>query len=252
MKIKIFGKEIDILVIIFAVLAVATVILLLRTYLPVEENLDEYKKTSSVVSAKEELPDNPINFDSLNKENPDVCGWIRVEGTDIDYPVMRSGANTEEDFYLTHDWHRETQKAGSIYIQQLNSADFSDKNTVIYGHNMKNGTMFGQVKRFKDKEFFDKNSKITVYTEGHILEYQIYASRTIDDNHIMYAYDFSTDEGFQGFISDTLSSSAKIHNVRTGTAVTVRDKIITLSTCTSNNSERLIVAAVLKSDTLTK
>ena len=111
---------------------------------------DEYKNVSSTVSTV--LPANPINFKAAQADNKDVCGWIQVPGIDvIDYPIMQSDAETDDNFYLDHDSNGNYRDYGSIYIQKLNHNDFSDPNTLIYGHDMLNGSMFGELRKFRDK-----------------------------------------------------------------------------------------------------
>ncbi len=238
-----------ILIISAVVFAIAAVLLVLQ-FLPLGEDYSGFKQ--SVTSTDENLPDNPIDFEALQAENPDVCAWIRLDNTVIDYPVLRSGLDTPEDFYLDHDMYGTKKRAGSIYIQQLNSPRFTDPNTLVYGHNMLNGTMFAVLKKFRNKQFFDENQTITVYTPGHIYTYTIFSAFVYDNRHILNSFNFYTEEGYGDFLKDCLDPPTFIKNVREGVEVTTDDRIITLSTCTSNDSERYLVAAVLTKDTRTK
>lgn len=251
---KTANKSRIILIIVFALILVITGAVLYKTYKPEKENFEEYKNEVEITTSdtKTELPENPIDFNALRQENPDVCAWIKFEDVDIDYPVLQSGENTAEDFYLNHDWHRNEKNSGALYVQKNNSPDFTDNNTIIYGHNMRNTTMFGLLARFRDRAFFDDHKKFTVYTPGHIREYEIYSAFTFTDEHLFHAFDFSTEEGFGKFINETLHPQKSVHFVRNGVSVTTADKIVTLSTCNGNSAERYLVAAVLKSDTLTK
>ncbi len=239
-------------IIVFLVCAVMLVIRLL----PEKEDFDKYKNNnSSTVTDKEQevqLPDNPIDFTALKAENDEAVAWIQVDGTAIDYPVFRSSVGTDDNFYLNHDRYKKSKMAGSLYLQQVNSGEFTDPNTVIYGHNMLNGSMFGTLKKFRNTTFFNNNRNITVYTPGHILKYEIFSAFVFDDRHIINSYDFYNMESYQSFIDICKNPVSVSKNVMKDIPVTTDDRIITLSTCTSAENERYIVIGVLVSDTKTK
>ena len=203
-------------------------------------------------SGVEELPDNPIDFAALQEKNPDTVAWIKVPGTVIDYPVMRSGVDREENFYLNHNSDGKSHRAGAIYMQKINAAGFTEPNTVLYGHNMANGSMFSWLHQYKKKDFFDKNRTITVYTSGHILTYEIYSAFVYDTRHILNSFNFSDKEDYAAFLQQTLKPSSRTKQVREGISVTTNARIITLSTCTGRSSERYLVVGVLINDQPTK
>lgn len=134
---------------------------------PDEEKVDEIK----------EVKKSDINFDKLHAKNPDVYAWIKVKGTDIDYPIMFS-SKEERDFYLTHDWLKEADKHGSIYIRGDAHNNFNNGFTIMYGHNMLDGTMFSGLKEITK----DSTNKIVVYTEDAKRVYKIIKVESIDDN----------------------------------------------------------------------
>ena len=240
-----------ILLILFAVIFAVVAAGLIIHLLPRDGEFDGYKQ--SVSSTPElALADNPIDFDALHTENPDVCGWITIDGTVIDYPILRSGSDKAEDYYLDHDMYGTHKLAGSIYIQRMNSDDFTDNNTVIYGHNMLNGTMFAALKKYRNAQFFEENPEIKIYAEGHIYTYQIFSAFVYDDRHILNSFNFDDEEEYRAFLDDCMNPPTLIKNVREDITVTSDDKIITLSTCTSADTERYLVVAVLVDDTLTK
>ena len=222
------------------------------------ENTKQYDKYIKEVPKKiEQVPsgepvENPIDFAALKQQNPDVCGWITVEGTNINYPVLRSGPDKEDDFYLDHDLTANKKTAGSIYIQRLNSSDFSDSNTVVYGHNMLNGSMFASLKKFRDKGFFDKNSVIYVYTPEKILKYNIVSAFLYDDRHIINSFNFYIAQGMQAYIDTVMNPPTEVKNIREGAEVTLEDTLITLSTCTSKKKERFLVVGCLTEEIKTK
>ncbi|MBR0447797.1 MAG: class B sortase [Clostridia bacterium] len=204
--------------------------------------------TTTATTTKVALPDNPIDFPSLQKKNVDIIAWIEVPGTVINYPILQSGNDLPENYYLDHDENRKYKYAGSIYIQQMNRADFTHPNTVMYGHNMKNGSMFAALHKFRNKDFFDENQYMYVYTPGHILKYRIYSAYVYDNRHILNSFDFSDKEEYQTYLDQSLNPKSMTKQVREGVTVTTKDRIITLSTCTSNNRERYLVQGVLIHD----
>lgn len=230
---------------------------LVANLLPQKTSLDDFKNQGSTsdvgnLTPSKNLEENIIDFVKVKEQNNEAVGWIQIENTLVDYPILQSGPDTDEDFYLDHEFDKRENKNGSIYIQKMNYSDFSDRNTLIYGHNTVNGSMFGSLKKFKTKSFFEENDTIKIYTPGHILTYKIYSAFLFDDRHILASFDFSTDEGFLEFIDMTLNPPTKIQNVREGVEITTEDKLITLSTCTNDGKDRYLVVAVLENDVLTK
>lgn len=208
--------------------------------------------TTSGTETEPELPDNPIDFAAKQAENPHVVAWIQIPGTVIDYPIMQSGNDVEENFYLDHGPDRRKNRNGSIYIQQMNRADFTHPNTVLYGHNMANGSMFAAIRKYRYEEFFNENQYIYIYTPGHILTYHIYSAFVYDNRHILNSFDFSDPEEYGAFLEQTLNPVSMSRHVREGVEVTTDDRIITLSTCTANSWERYLVEGVLIDDQPTK
>lgn len=205
-----------------------------------------------------ELPDNPVDFVALKARNTDICGWIympgleKVYGIPIDYPILQSGNDKPEDFYLNHDVDGNELFDGSIYIQKYNSNDFTDTNTVIYGHDLADKSMFSALRRYRKKEFFDQNEWIYIYSPGHVYKYRIYSAFMFTDQHILYAYDFKNDYQYQQFLDEAANPRSGIGFVREGMDVTTNDRIITLSTCADRKMDRFLVVGVLVEDQLTK
>lgn len=212
----------------------------------------------SSVSSESKLPDNPVDFAGLQARNPDICAWIHIPGSEkaynndgIDYPILQSGKDKEEDYYLTHDLDGKELFDGSIYIQRLNGNKFEDRNTVIYGHDLYNYTMFTPLRKYRNKEFFDENEYIYIYTPGHVMKYHLYSAFVYDDRHLLYSFDFENDEEYAAFLEETLHPTSTKRLVREGVEVTTNDKIITLSTCTNYKTERFLVVGVLVEDIIT-
>ena len=238
-----------------ALALVAAIVLGVMAYLafvPGSFDADRYKTSSVAVSSDADvpLPANPIDFPTLRAENIDICGWITVPNTNVDYPILQSSRD-DNTFYLNHDAQGNYSSAGSIYIHRTNSYNFTDPNTVIYGHNMLNGSMFRTLHNFRDPEFLEANDTFYIYTPGHILTYKIFAAYRYDNRLILAAFDFSDKEVFASYIESCLNPTSMIRNVREGVSVTADDRIVTLSTCISDDRYRYLVQGVLIQDDIT-
>lgn len=200
---------------------------------------------------KEEIPYEgipKINFETLWEENTDICGWINVPGTDIDYPVLRNESATEphDAYYLNHTVDGRESLPGAIYMEPCNSGLFTDYNTVLYGHNMGNGTMFAGLHQYDDDAFFEENEYVYVVTPEKYLVYRIFAAVSYDDRHIMRKYDFTREAQRQEFLDSLKANRDMRDNFREGVEVTTESQILTLSTCIKGeDNKRLIVEAVL-------
>lgn len=238
--------------IVFVVCAVC----LIKIYTSGRSNRDEFSNTTqaTVANVEEttELPDNPIDFNKLQKKNSDIYAWIEIPGTKIDYAVLQSTSNNNDLFYLDHNMYGEYEFSGAIFSQSQNSLNFDDPVTVLYGHNMKNGSMFNNLHKFKDEKFFKKNNTIYIYTPGHILEYEIVAAYIFDDRHILNTYNFSDKKDIKAYIKTIKNPHSLVKNVKEDLKISTSDKILTLSTCTSSDTQRYLVQGVLINDTLTK
>ncbi len=199
--------------------------------------VSEIKETAQV----EEKVVVPVDFAALKQVNPDIYAWIKVDGVNINYPILRK--ENDNAYYLNHTYEKKKSVYGSIYTENYNLADFSDFNTVIYGHNMKNGTMFGSLKKFRNKDFFKQNRYIEIYMPDRILRYEIFSANVVSNEHILYSNDFLQDSVKKEYINKLLTASGAI--TAQGVEVTSDDNIITLSTCINDPSKRFIVSAVL-------
>lgn len=187
----------------------------------------------------------PINFQILQQENPDIYAWIRVPGTDVDYPVVQSP--TDNAYYLDHTVLGEKKAEGSIFTENYNGKEFQDPNTVIYGHDMKNGSMFQSLHRYRDREFFDKNREILIYLPDQILHYRIFAAYLYDDRHLLHSFDFHDQKVYQQYLDSIFSMRDMNAFVDKDVEVTVENQIITLSTCYAGMDEnRYLVQGVLE------
>lgn len=199
-----------------------------------------YRESTVENGETKELPKlvNPVNFEELQKVNPEVIGWIRVGAVNISYPVAQAKDN---DFYLHRTFKKVDNFAGCIFENCNNSPYFTDQNTIIYGHNMKNGSMFGQLKKFGEQETIDKNPYFWIFTKDNIFQYRIFSSSIVSKIGDPYIVRFA-EADFEKFIENAIASS----EIDCGDVeVTKGDRIVTLSTCTGDDATRRILQGVL-------
>jgi sortase B len=200
-------------------------------------------------SAETEIPQKNLDWAELAEENEDIYAWIYVPGTKIDYPIMQSA--TDDSYYLDYNMLGSKGYPGCIYTEQQTSKDFNDFDTVIYGHNMNDDTMFATLHNYEDKSFFLNCPYIYIYTDNKVLVYYIFAAYIGDDAHILNTNDFTTGEGRQKYINEILAYGEESALIRDDAAqeVTTESRILTLSTCVSGKSNnRFLVQAVLVSE----
>lgn len=206
------------------------------------KQLEKYKKdeesiNSTVGTDSEGTSNNKetiILFDELKKINEDIVGWIEIKDTNINYPITRAENN---DYYINHTFEGNVNTSGSIFMNSKNNKDFSDYNSVIYGHNMKNNKMFHDLSNYKDKEFYNEHNIIHVYTPGENYDYEIFSAYVTDANSNAYDSSFENNDYFADYLKDIKSKSFYETNVE----VAKDNKIITLSTCTNGKVEERYV-----------
>lgn len=208
---------------------------------------EEVKKEPSETQKEEKDPvEIPIDFEALQKQNSDVYAWIKIDNTNIDYPILQKEG--DNGYYLTHTMENEESPEGAIFTEDYNSKDFEDPNTVVYGHDMKNGSMFQNLLEYQDKEFFDENREVLIYTPDAIRHYKIFAAYLYDDRHLMESFDFNIKSIYQAYLDSIFSMRNMNAQIDTTAEIGTDDKIITLSTCYGNQSDkRFLVQAVLVS-----
>ena len=191
------------------------------------------------------VPKRTIDFEAIQtNENADIYAWIYIPGTNVDYPVLQHASN--DTFYLDHDLQGKKAACGSIYTEKANSKDFNDNHTVLYGHNMKNGTMFKTLHYYDDKEFFQENKYIYVYTEKDTRVYQIFGAYEYDDRHLLKNFATENAGEYQKSLESIKKLSDACGHFDRDMSLNSSDKIITLSTCIANKPEsRYLVQAKL-------
>jgi len=195
------------------------------------------------------IPEKEIDFADLQENvNPDIYAWIYIPDTQIDYPVLQHP--TDNYYYLNYNLDGSRGYPGCIYTEDYNEKDFSDPNTVIYGHNMKNGAMFAGLHKFEDSEYFEEHPYVYIYTEDKLYVYEIFAAYESGNEHILYNNDFSDDYVFLKYLSEIMNSRTMNGNIREDFSPDADDRIITLSTCVANKSDRryLVQGVLLNED----
>lgn len=208
---------------------------------------DEVQFVSSVVESKKMKTtrhvSNPIDFEAYKTVNPDVYAYLYIDQSGIDYPILQR--QNDDAYYLSHSYDGRSSTSGSIYTEAINTKDFHDPNTVIYGHNvMDYGTMFHELLQYQHPDYFRKHHLIYIYTEQGIYQYQVFAAYFYDDRHLLYSFDFNDPNVYQAFLDDVFDRTDGVIN--SSVPVDSTNSIITLSTCKDLGDERFLVHAVLK------
>lgn len=179
---------------------------------------------------------NPIDFNELKKINEDVVGWIRIENTDIDYPILQSKDN---EYYLHKDINRKYSTCGWIFMDCKNTNNFIDKNTVLYGHNIKSGIMFYDLQKVLNNKLGNKII-IEIFTPKEKLEYRVYSSYLEQPEEYAIKSNLVEESNVQDYIKEMLARSSIPYNI----VPDKTDKLITLSTCDNSGKNRIIVHGV--------
>ena len=210
-----------------------------------EQMAEEAQQSGQAEPEQDDRVPIPVDFEYLLSQNQDIIGWIVVDGTAIDYPVLYD--DTQFRVYLNHNYLHAYSPYGSVFMLGENDPDFTDFNTVIYGHNLIDGSMFATLHNFEDQAFFDEHRTIMVYTPDRVLTYEIFAAYRTDNLNVVLKYPSTTREERQAYIDHIYSHEVKAIFDRS-IEVTPDDRIITLSTCIANPAYRYLVQGVLVSD----
>lgn len=179
-----------------------------------------------------------VDFDSLKKTNKDVIGWIQFETFNLSYPIVKDSG---DNYYLKHTFKKQKNNSGSIFIGPVNNSNFRDTNTIVYGHNMKNGSMFGQLSRYKTKSYFQNNQYFRIYTPNGTQRYQIFSVSKVATNASAYTV-WARTGGSE--YANWIKEQKKNSMYDTGVSVSEYDTVVTLSTCvTGEDTKRLVVQA---------
>lgn len=182
-----------------------------------------------------------LDLNKLREYNEDVVGWIRIPGVkEIDFPIMQGEDNK---YYLEHAWDGSENVTGSIFLEYLNSSDYTDYNTIVYGHNMRNGAMFAKLHLYRDQGTLDYWPYVYIRTDEGVLRYEIFASFYAPLDSPAYGLSFNQEETKVKLLEYAKENS----EVKVDFEPELTDRILTLSTCsTSDKEQRWVVQARLK------
>ena len=191
---------------------------------------DKINEAVTVEKNSEGKEDFNINFNMLKKQNEDTVAWIKVNNTNVKYPVVKAKDNS---FYLTHSFDKSNNSAGWIFADYKNKFDDTDKNIVIYGHNRRDGSMFSSLKNALNPNWYnnDLNRNILLYTENKEYNYEIFSIYKIESEDYYIKTEFNDENDFEDFLNTITKRSVQDFGVN----VSKDDSILTLSTCANNN-----------------
>lgn len=204
-----------------------------------DASIESVESTSTVV----------VDFNYLWNENKDIVAWISIPGTDIDYPIVQADDN---EYYLNRNLDGSTGRPACIFLDCHNNAGFTDSMSVVYGHNMRNGTMFGKLKDFQDADYFAEHRELNIYLPNETKNYQIVIASVFSDEYL-FAEDYYTGQDgryiFQGmqaneaslFVDKLLKYGDKKANFSADYEIGENDQILVLSTCCRDTSKRLLI-----------
>ena len=207
--------------------------------------------TEPATPTEEETAEMPIDFAALQEQNQDVYAWLYMPDTAVNLPVLQN--SFADNYYLVHDAYGNANDLGALYTQSVNSLDFLDPVTVIYGHTFEVGgqvtdQMMGTLHYYEDEQFFNDHPTFYIYTPEKVLTYELVSAYEYDSRHIMNAFDFSDPEVVQSYFDSVLNPDSMVKNVRAHERLEAgKDHIVQLSTCTHppNDSARYLITGVL-------
>lgn len=218
-------------ILLYILLGVFSVTLLFSVYKIYTITSAYNQGTNTYQSIKNEAKksEREIDFDKLKSINPDVIGWLYSKDTTIDYPVVQGSDN---DYYLSHLFDNTQNSSGSVFMDYTKNKNFKSKNTILYAHNMKNGSMFASLMGYKDPEYYNSHKTLELYTPNQNYEIEVVYGFVID----AYKWDdnkFVLDEN----VDDLLLHAKSNTTFNSGKNISDNDKIITLSTCSYEMEE---------------
>lgn len=176
-------------------------------------------------------------FKGLLELNPDVVGWISIAGTEIDYPVVR---HTDNDYYLNHNLEQSRSSHGAIFMDYRNQSLLEDKHTVIYGHHMKDGSMFGELSNYKDETYYQAHNRIRLDGLKQSTEWQIFSVYVYTPEHQFFQFQYADEQEYSNYLQKIVEASSYDTEVE----VSAEDQLLTLVTCTYEVSDaRFIIHA---------
>lgn len=248
---KRYSKRKILIFIILLLMLITSCIYIIQFYIN-KNKTEEPKKIIEKITIDDEknnISERILKLKKLHEENNDIIGWIEIEGTNINYPVLQTNNN---DFYLNHDYQKKYNKNGSIFLDKDYDWNIPSSNLLIYGHNSQDGTMFKDLLNYKNENYYKEHPKIRFTTLNEDAEYEIIAvflSRVYykrEENVFRY-YKFINAENeneYNSYVENSKKSS--LYNIEK--TPKYKDQLITLSTCSNHTEDgRLAVVGYKKS-----
>ena len=221
-----------------------------------EKNDIEYSELSTLVkedsggtveinyTEKQDKPPILKKYETLYNKNRKLIGWLKIEGCDIDYPVMQTSNN---EYYLDHNYNQEYDKNGSLFLDKDCDAAFPNDNMIIYGHHMKSGKMFGNLNYYSKESFWEDNKEFTfdtIYGTGTYAVMYVFRSKIYSEEEIVFKYYQFIDATSENEFNSNMEEMANMSLYDTGVTASYGDRLITLSTCDSSEEDgRFVVVA---------
>lgn len=247
------------LIAILSVLATACMAYVGFYYYQYEKNGMDYDKLSQIkedsskdpkkgytvtVAEQKDAPPILAKYETLYKKNKKLIGWLKIDDTNIDYPVMQTVNN---EYYLDHNFNQEYDKNGSLFLDKDCNAAFPNTNMIIYGHHMKSGKMFGNLNYYSKESYYKEHPQIrfdTIYEEGIYDIMYVFRSRIYNEEEIVFKYYQFMDVNSADEFYSAMDEMARMSLYDTGVSADFGDKLITLSTCDSSETDgRFVVVA---------
>lgn len=205
-----------------------------------KENI-ETKALITELNTIKDTQNDTLNINELKSKNNDTIGWIKVNNTNIDYPLVQSKDN---NYYLTHNYNKKKTSAGWIFLDKRNNKDLSNKNNIIYGHSRKDKSMFGTLKDTLNKKWYKNkdNLIIKITTETKKYNYEVFSIYTIEKENYYLQTDFTTKKEYKTFLN--ILRERSIYDFKTDIENTT--SILTLSTCYKDNQRVVVHAKLIK------
>ena len=200
------------------------------------------EKVSEAVIIKDDEPEENnkyvIDFEALKKQNSETVAWLKVNNTKIEYPVVKTKNN---DYYLTRSFDKSENSAGWIFADYKNKFDGKDKNIVVYGHNRRDGSMFGSLKNILSSKWYnnEENQNVIFNINGQNYTYRVFSVYQIEKEDYYIKTNFSSNNEYEKFLNTIKKRSVKDFKED----VSKDDTILTLSTCANNNMYRVVLHA---------
>lgn len=230
-------------IIVYSILIVSVFMVIfcgIRIFTWIKENEKSNNITKELQSSVSTAGNNKYNIDfkSLKEKNSDTVAWLKVNGTSIEYPVVQT---TDNEFYLDHSFDKVKNSAGWLFMDYKNKLSGPGENIVIYGHNRKDGSMFGTLKKILTEEWLGNMNNFTVpfITEKEKAQYQVFSVYKVEKEVYYTTIRFGTSEKFKEFLDTIKSRSIKDFGITPHTD----DSILTLSTCADNDKYRVVLHA---------